>query len=160
MLSTLTHLEQRITAPYVPVEPGVYTTRQSSLLMDPLSITASLFAVIGAAKAGASGLRKLSSYRKAPSELADLLSELERFQQILSDIQSFLQLYPDAVFSEGLYECVLGSASKVEVINKLVTSDPFKMSRLSDRKNAQVVWVRYRQTLLSLRDDLRVSRMD
>ena len=128
--------------------------------MDPLSLTASLLAVIGAAKAGASGLRKLSSYRKAPSELADLLSELERFQQILSDIKSFLDLYPDAVFSEGLHECVLGSASKIEVINNLVTSNPFKFSRLSDGKNARVVWVRYKQTLLILRDDLRVSRMD
>lgn len=125
--------------------------------MDPLSIT---FAVIGAAKAGASGLRKLNSYRKAPSELADLLSELERFQQILSDIQSFLELYPDAVFNQGLYECVLGSVSKLELINKLVTSNPFKLSRLSDGKNARVVWVRYKQTLISLRDDLRVSRMD
>ena len=128
--------------------------------MDPLSLTASLLAVIGAAKAGASGLRKLSSYRKAPSELADLLSELERFQQILSDIKSFLELYPNAVFGEGLYECVLGSASKVQVINNLVTSDPFKLSRLGDGKNVRVVWVRYKQTLLSLRDDLRVSRMD
>ena len=127
--------------------------------MDPLSITASLFAVIGAAKAAGSGLRKLSSYRKAPSELADLLSELERFQQILSDIQSFLKLYPDAVFNQGLYECVLSSASKVEAINNLVTSNPFKLSRLSDGKN-RVVWVRYKQTLISLRDDLRVSRMD
>ena len=128
--------------------------------MDPLSITASLLAVIGAAKAGASGLRKLSSYRKAPSELADLLSELERVQQILSDIKSFLDLYPDAVFSEGLYECVLGSASKIEVINNLVASNPFKLSRLRDINNARVVWMRHKQTLLNLRDDLRVSRMD
>ena len=128
--------------------------------MDPLSLTASLLAVIGAAKAGASGLRKLSSYRKALSELADLLSELERVQQILSDIKSFLDLYPDAVFSEGLYECVLGSASKIEVINNLVASNPFKLSRLSDGNNARIVWMRHKQTLLSLRDDLRVSRMD
>ena len=128
--------------------------------MDPLSITASLLAVIGAAKAGASGLRKLSSFRKAPSELADLLSELERFQQILSDLQSFLALYPDAMFNEGLYECVLGSASKVQVINNLVNSDPFNLSRLGNGKNVRVVWVRHKQILLSLRDDLRVSNMD
>ena len=128
--------------------------------MDPLSIAASLFAVIGAARAGTSGLRKLSSYRKAPSELADLLSELERFQQILSDVQSFLEVYPDAVFNEGLYKCVLGSASKIEVINNLVTSDPFKLSKLSDGTNVRVVWMRHKQILLSLRDDLRVSRMD
>lgn len=128
--------------------------------MDPLSITASLLAVIGAAKAGASGLRKLSSYRKAPSELADLLSELECFQQMLSDVQSFLELYPHAIFNEGLHECVLGSASKVKVINNLVASDPFKLSRLSNGKNVRVVWLRHKQILLNLRDELRVSRTD
>ena len=45
-------------------------------------MTASLLAVIGAAKAGTIAVRKLSSYRKAPQELEDLLSELERFQEI------------------------------------------------------------------------------
>ena len=51
-------------------------------IMDPLSITASLLALIGAAKAGIIGLRKLSSYRNAPRELADLLSELESFEEL------------------------------------------------------------------------------
>ncbi len=69
--------------------------------MDPLSITAGLLAVIGAAKAGANGVRKLSHYRKAPREVADLLSELESFTDLLTDIKSFTDLYPDAMFSEG-----------------------------------------------------------
>lgn len=128
--------------------------------MDPLSITASLLAVIGAAKLGTNGLRKLSSYRKAPRELADLLSELQRFQGILTDLKLFIELYPDAVFGEGLYECVQGSAAKISAINNLVASSPFNLSRLSDDNHARVVWVRYKRTLLSLRDDLQVSRMD
>lgn len=128
--------------------------------MDPLSITASLLTVIGAAKAGANGVRKLSRYRKAPSELADLLSELEMFQDILSDVRLFTEIYPDILFSDGLHECVQGSASKIAAINNLVASNPFKLSKLSDDKHARIVWVRYKQTLLSLRDDLRVFRMD
>ena len=128
--------------------------------MDPLSITAGLLAVIGAAKAGANGVRKLSNYHKAPREVADLLSELESFTEILTDIKSFTDLYPDAMFSEGLYECVQGSASKIAAINDLVASAPFKLSNLSDNNHARVVWVRYKQTLLGLREDLQVFRMD
>ena len=128
--------------------------------MDPLSITAGLLAVIGAAKTGANGVRKLSSYRKAPREVADLLSELESFTEILTDIKSFTDLYPDAMFSEGLYECVRGSASKIAAINDLVASTPFKLSSLSDDNHARIVWVRYKQTLLGLREDLQVLRMD
>ena len=128
--------------------------------MDPLSITASLLTLIGAAKAGINGVRKLSSYRKAPRELADLLSELESFEEILTDIKAFSDLYPNATFSDGLIECVQFSASKIAVINDLVASNPFKLARLSDQNHARVVWVRYKQTFLTLRGDLQVLRMD
>lgn len=128
--------------------------------MEPLSITASLLAVIGAAKAGANGVRMLSSYRKAPRELADLLSELQISQEILADVKLFIELYPDAVFRKGLHECVQGCAAKIAAINHLVASNPFKLSKLGNDNHARIVWVRYKQTLLSLRDDLQVSRMD
>ena len=123
-------------------------------------MTASLLALIGAAKAGANGVRKLSSYRRAPREVADLLSELDSFQDILTDIKSFIESYPDALLGEGLYECVQGSATKIAAINDLVASTPLNLSRLSDDNHARVVWVRYKQTLLSLRNDLQVFRMD
>lgn len=128
--------------------------------MDPLSITASLLALIGAAKAGIIGLRKLSSYRKAPRELADLLSELETFDKILTDIKAFSDLYPNATISEGLIERVQFSASKIAAINDLVASNPFKLAKLSDENHARVVWIRYKQTFLGLREDLQVLRMD
>lgn len=128
--------------------------------MDPLSITASLLAVIGAAKAGANGVRKLNHYRKAPHEVADLLSELENFQKILTDVKFLIELYPDALFGEGLYECVQGSASKIAAINDLLASTPFNLSSLNDDSHARIVWVRYRQTLLALRNDPQILRMD
>ena len=128
--------------------------------MDPLSITASLLTLIGAAKAGINGVRKLSSYRKAPRELADLLSELESFEEILTDIKAFSDWYPNATFSEGLIERVQFSASKIAAISDLVASNPLKLAKLSDENHARVVWVRYKQTFLGLRDDLQVLRMD
>ena len=127
--------------------------------MDPLSVTASLLAVIGAAKAGANGVRKLSHYRKAPREVADLLSELENFQKILTDVKFFTELYPDAMFGEGLYECVQRSASKIVAIKDLLASTPFNLSNLNNSNSARIVWVRHRQTLSALRSDLQVLRM-
>ncbi len=128
--------------------------------MDPLSISASLLTVIGAAKAGANGVRKLSKCRKAPRELADLVSELESFQNTLTDIKSFTELYPNARFSESLCQCVQGSASKITAINDLMASNPFKLTKLSDDNHARVLWLRYKQTLIDLRDDLQKLRMD
>ena len=128
--------------------------------MDPLSITASLLAVLGTVKAGINAVHKLSNYRKAPREVADLLSELENFHNMLTDIKSFTELYPQAVFGNGLDECVRGSASKIAAINDLVASTPFKLKNLSDDNHARIVWARYQQTLVDLRKDLQVLRMD
>ena len=92
--------------------------------------------------------------------MAELFSELERFQEILTDVKLLTENFPDATFSEGLYECVQGSASKITDINNLVASNPFKLSKLNDENHARVVWVRYRQTLLTMREDLHVLRVD
>ncbi|KAK4694098.1 hypothetical protein P7C71_g3424, partial [Lecanoromycetidae sp. Uapishka_2] len=70
--------------------------------MDPLSLTASLLAVIAAAQGGIAGLRKLSNYRKAPSEIEELTSELDRLHAVLNEVRSFAQLKDDLLmFSEG-----------------------------------------------------------
>lgn len=87
-------------------------------------MTVSLLAVIGAAKAGLKGVRKLNNYRRAPREVADLVTELEIFQELLTDIKLFQELYPDALFGKGLYECVQRSASKIAALNDRVASSP------------------------------------
>lgn len=128
--------------------------------MDPLSLTASLLAVIGAAKVGANGVRKLNRYRKAPSEIDDLASELEGIQALLTDIETFTKSYPHALYNESLHECVRRAAPKIVAINDLLASMPFNLSRLSDDNHARALWVRYKPTLIAFRDDLQVIRMD
>lgn len=128
--------------------------------MDPLSLTASFLAVIGAAKVGANGVRKLNRYRKAPSEINDLASELEDIQALLTDIESFTKSYPRALYNESLHECVRRAAPKIVAINDLLASTPFNLSRLSDDNHARALWVRYKPTLIAFRDDLQVIRMD
>src|SRR5450432_1099874 len=58
--------------------------------MDPLSITASLIAVIGAANAVGKGLWKLKSIKNAPKELDEVLQEVSDIENSLHEVTSIL----------------------------------------------------------------------
>lgn len=58
--------------------------------MDPLSITASAIAVLGALTASGKGLNKLLSLPKAPEQLQTLSNELESFRGLLVTVQTVL----------------------------------------------------------------------
>ena len=128
--------------------------------MDPLSLTASILTVIAAAQAGVQGLRKLHAFRKAPQELEDLASELESIKSLLQDVEHFLELNPLLLRSGGLSQSVRCAASKITTINNLLESGPFALLKLSNASQLRLVFVRYKDRLKSLRDDLRVVRQD
>ena len=128
--------------------------------MDPVSLTASVLTVIAAAQAGVEGLRKLNNFRKAPQELEDLALELESIKSLLQDVEHFLELNPLLVQSGGLAQSVRYAASKITKINKLLESGPFALLKLSNAAQGRLVFVRYKDRLQSLRDDLRVVRQD
>lgn len=128
--------------------------------MDPVSLTASILTVIAAAQAGVDGLRKLNNFRKAPQELEDLALELESIKSLLQDVERFLKLNPLLVQSGGLAQSVRCAASKITKINKLLESRPFALLKLSNAAQGRLVFVRYKDRLQSLRDDLRVVRQD
>ena len=128
--------------------------------MDPLSLTASILTVIAAAQAGVEGLRKLNNFHKAPKELKDLALELESIKSLLQEVEHFLELNPLLLQSEGLSQSVRYAASKITKINKLLESGPFALLKLSNATQGRLVFVRYKDRLQSLRDDLRVVRQD
>lgn len=128
--------------------------------MDPLSLTASILAVITAAQAGVHGLRKLNTFRKAPQELEDLALELESIKSLLQDVEHFLELNLLLLQSGGLCQSVRGAASKITKINKLLESEPFARLKISNAAQGRLIFFRYKDRLHSLRDDLRVVRQD
>ena len=128
--------------------------------MDPLSLTASILAVITAAQAGVQGLRKLNTFRKAPQELEDLALELESIESLLQDVKHFLELNPLLLQSGGLSQSVRCAASKITKINKLLESKPFALLKLSNAAQGRLIFLRYKDRIQSLRDDLRVVRQD
>lgn len=60
--------------------------------MDPLSLTASIIALIQAAQAIAGGVQK---FRNAPKEFSDLKSELYDLVKLLKQVCSFVQVIDD-----------------------------------------------------------------
>ncbi|KAI7346086.1 hypothetical protein KC320_g8049 [Hortaea werneckii] len=70
--------------------------------MDPLSITASCLAILGASTATGKALRKLIDLRKAPEELQQLFNEREASRALLVVIQSTLhKIQGTAVYTEN-----------------------------------------------------------
>lgn len=63
-------------------------------MADPLSITASIITVVGAANAVAKGLRRLKAAKDAPEGLQDLILDVAQIEMVLNGVKS-------AVLSSG-----------------------------------------------------------
>ena len=63
-------------------------------MADPLSVTASIIAVVGAADAVAKGLRRLKAAKDAPEGLQDLILEISQLEMVFNSVKS-------AVLSSG-----------------------------------------------------------
>ena len=59
-------------------------------MADPLSITASIIAVVGAAEGVGKTINKIRSFREAPNELLSLINEISDLRIVLGDIQGNL----------------------------------------------------------------------
>ena len=59
-------------------------------MADPLSITASIIAVVGAAEGVTRTLAKIKSLRNAPNELLVLINEVSDLKIILDDMQNYI----------------------------------------------------------------------
>ena len=83
--------------------------------MDPLSITASTIAVIGAVQ---QGLRFLKAANGAPEGLNDLLDRVSRFESLLHTIQNVLPASQRGM--PGLAKAMEEAQIKLLEVNKLV----------------------------------------
>lgn len=63
-------------------------------MADPLSITASIVAVLQAGGALAQGIEKISAARNAPKEVALLREDIARLEAVISTTQSHLEAKP------------------------------------------------------------------
>ena len=133
--------------------------------MDPLSITASAIAVLGAVQQAGKCVQKLKAIREAPLELKLLLEEVVDLCQLLEHVKT-AQKPPDyyedeeargAVPTErpkGLDWQISRTSTKLSELDQLIQHH----SSRAHRRKLDFGWVRGRQKANALRADLQLPR--
>ncbi|KAL8852240.1 MAG: hypothetical protein Q9221_002842 [Calogaya cf. arnoldii] len=130
--------------------------------MDPLSLTASIIAVLGLAKSCCKGLEKLNKGRKAPEEISELLAGLADFQTLLEEIREFVEPRKDLRCGHQLKELVRRGGETIKEINTLIqqTWPAIQFLRLSEANRQRVTVLRNGTRLRALKDNLRFISLD
>lgn len=123
--------------------------------MDPLSFTASLLAVIQAARIGIKGVRKLDACRKAPKELDRFRTELESLEALLEGVRTFINQNPSMIYCDILSTLVNLASERVQSVNQILSSPALRFSRLSEENRARLTWIRYKHRLNVLAEDIK-----
>ena len=128
--------------------------------MDPVSLCASILAVLTAAQSVVKGLRKLKGYWQAPQLLQDVTAEVESLQSTLHDVSSFVTSAHSVPNIQSLCEPVSRAAFTIKRINGLISSPTVSNLRLRDANFARVTWLCRKNEIKASLDDLKVIRMD
>lgn len=123
--------------------------------MDPLSFTASLLAVIQAARIGIKGVRKLDACRKAPKELDRFRTELESLEALLEGVRTIINQNPSMIYCDILSTLVNLASERVQSVNQILSSPALRFSRLSEENRARLTWIRYKHRLNVLAEDIK-----
>ncbi|KAL8844589.1 MAG: hypothetical protein Q9176_001101 [Flavoplaca citrina] len=130
--------------------------------MDPLSLTASIIAVLGLTKSCCKGLEKLSKGRKAPEEIGELLCELANFQALLEEIKEFVGPKKDLRCGHQLKELIRRGGEFIDEIDVLIkqTWPSVRLLNLSEANRQRVIIFKNGTRLRALRDNLRFIGLD
>ena len=125
--------------------------------MDPLSLTASILAVVGAVKGVARGLQKIKKYRDAPQKIDEFLSEINALE---STLQALVVLTAQEQDGARLQDCqnIADCVHRADV----VINDLCLLLSI-DSKGTQpqrTTWLRKQKDVDKLLDSLKVIRGD
>ena len=135
--------------------------------MDPLSIAASIVALIGAAESIAVGINKLASLKNAPASVLALNNELSDLRLVLAEIQPLLEKHYTATAGNGTLRVgfsggstVLLSIQRAKI--KLVELEVIVRNRLMVRMGVvdKLSWAFEQEKILRAKDDLRTARLN
>ena len=128
--------------------------------MDPLSITASLLAIIHAAHVSVQGLRKIYAYRHASEELDRLRAEFESLEELLLNIKTFAEVNASLPCCEILHKPLESASVKITRVEAMLSSPAFRLTRLSDSNKARTTWFRYKHRFEVLREEVKNVKID
>ncbi|TGJ81790.1 hypothetical protein E0Z10_g6970 [Xylaria hypoxylon] len=134
--------------------------------MDPLSITASVIALIGALRAVTKGYKSITDLGKAPQEFRDLVGEIESVHAYLGMLHSVLDMGSSVQAFAALDLTPLGSAlSRLDyTIQELQTAlkqtETDSKTSEEGRKLSKIKWQVYKSKVAQLRDEVRSRKQD
>ena len=135
-------------------------------MADPLSITASIIAVIGAAEGVSKSLAKIKNIRNAPQEILGLINEVSDLRIILRDVERYvirevnqhshspeqLQTLSILIIRASDYLLELDKVIQYRLVKASSTSADFKVSRRE--------WAVARSTIEKFRQSLRDVKLN
>ncbi|KAI3331552.1 ankyrin [Xylariaceae sp. AK1471] len=134
--------------------------------MDPLSVTASVLAIIGALRAVTKGYKTIADLGKAPQEFRDLISELESIHDYIGMLHSVLGMGSGMQAFAAVDLTSLGIAlSRLEdTIQELQSAlkQVEKDSKTSEsgHRVSKMKWQVYKPKVAQLRDEVRHRKQD
>ena len=132
--------------------------------MDPLSLTASIIAVIGAGGSLVRGLRKLLSLKDAPIWLLQLSNEVSDTSRVVSCIAEHCRVqdrYLTSCEPEASLVCtrLIQARNIVFEVEKLAAYELTKVVSGADRV-APAAWLRSQSKIHDLKDRLEIAKRD
>ena len=130
-------------------------------MADPLSLAASVLALVHAVRIGGRELAKLRSCYNASPEIARLRAQMESLAHLLGAVESFVQNHNSIQIvghtGDLLRLPVEDASARVASVNRILTSPAFGLSRLSDANKARATLFRYKHRLATLEREIEKS---
>lgn len=133
--------------------------------MDPLSVAASLVALIGAVDSVAEKCRRLLALKHAPQVLQQLNNELSDFHLGIATVEDIIRqqeaLQDEASFNqELLFVAILRAKDSILDLEKMVV---YGLLKTPDQQNPKIdykFWVRKEGKVREMRERVRHAKMD
>ena len=136
--------------------------------MDPLSVTVSILAVIGAGSTIGKGLKKIISTRHLPDVLFQLNNEVTDLQYIVQGVHNLLQQRSQADQEDGgllssdesLVSALEHAKKTLLALESLIAYQLITVDSRNGRvKIDRLSWLRAESQVKSLKDDIRTDRV-
>ena len=130
--------------------------------MDPLSLTASIVAILGVGGTISDGLRKIHQMKRAPDILLQLNNEITDFKVLVLAVDELYQQCSDPV-PTAQQEVICKSLQRAKnIVLELQTLVEFVLTRETERGSevARLAWIRSADKLKELKDLIRRARSD
>ena len=135
-------------------------------MADPLSLTASIIAVLGAAEGVGKTLKRIKNIYNAPTEVLALINEISDLRIILSDLQGYITqntTRPQLPSEQLRHMSVLLQRAKDRLLelDQLVEYQLLKPESRSDHiRVSRREWAKAKETVGRFRQSLRDIRLD